>query len=133
MRALFEALARSNYVTDAAQPKNPRTGMIRVLVDAATEAADLQMYLQVGGVEQWVTLVRRVDLGFPVARTQQYPIAAPAAVWTINHGLGTTAIQFQAFDTSGNKLNAATERILDANTVQITHGAPLAGYVNITG
>lgn len=58
---------------------------------------------------------------------------ASASTWTITHGLGTYNLIVQLYDSSYNLMEADTVAATDSDTVTVTLGESVAGYINIMG
>lgn len=61
-----------------------------------------------------------------VYSTWEFTQTQAAGTWTIDHDLGRAPSSVLVLDAAGNKIEASV-RIVDADTVEITHGRPTAG------
>lgn len=124
-----DALAQTNRTSTGVPPAAPQKGMIWY-----DEAGDrLAMWVEItAGNFQWVTLVEGISALITRARLLRKDFTTPAASWVFDHNLGHHVI-FQAFDTSGNRLDALTEQNVTVNRVVVTHTDPTTGYILVLG
>ena len=134
LRQNFNAIARSNWTTDASYPQNPRNGMVRVLDENGLGTnIQLQMY-----IDAWVTIIHHLETLVSLARRLEFTITVAAAGWQIDHNLGVKplvqvldAADFQLTPTSVQHVQTGVP--LAWNRIIITHGAPVAGYAIVVG
>ena len=144
MRAQFEALARLNYTTDAAYPKNPRAGMPRVLADD-TSNIKLQVYYLSTPTDPstgaWRTILQNLQLALPAPA--KFISAKSGASWTIDHNLGTYP-QVQVLNSDGWQMQVVPQgatpgvgeyklQHVTVNRFVVTHNSAIDGFVIFIG
>jgi len=125
IRNLFNALARSNFTTDAANPTAPREGMVRF---NASDPNNVKLEFWQGGA--WRVVLQNIQGGVAATSKQLVQVTVPATTWVVNHNLGNYAVAL-VFDVGFRQLRAANkfERIPlfigSVNLATIVPGAPL--------
>jgi hypothetical protein len=137
-RDLFEALARTNYTTDADFPlvATSKDGMLRV---SAVDPNNIKLDVFIDGT--WRTFIQNAQLGFAAPAKKIIEKTDAETVWTIDHNLGSQPL-VQVFSPSYIQRQAvpsapgANQYILQhttPNRVVVTNPAPATGFVVLIG
>lgn len=133
VRNNFNALATTNWTTNANYPANPRNGMMRVL---DLNGAGTNIKLQLFRAGAWQTLIQHLELILGLAVRREFVFTAAAAVWTIDHNLGVRPL-VQTFNAADLQITPASVLHVQVggewNRVVVTHGAPQTGYALLVG
>lgn len=108
---------------EAAFPASPKVGQLAFVNSILYICVDITN----GNLPVWVPLTRELTL-----YTHSQNSASDS--WTINHGLNTTGIQVQIFDTSDRVLIPDEITVSDSQSCTVTFNTPISGRaVVLTG
>lgn len=107
---------------ETAFPASPKVGQIAFVNSTVYICVSVANSLPV-----WVPLTREIT-------AFTFNQASEALVWNVNHGLNTTSVQVQVFDSAARVIIPDDVHIVDPNNVQITFNTLFAGKaVVLTG
>lgn len=126
IRNLLEALARTNYTSDASVPSNPRPGMMRVNASNPTNVK-LELYYN----STWVEILQNLGTTGSAASyaTQSY---TSSTTWIMDHNFGRRPI-VQCIDGTGAVIQPLSIEHTSLNRVTVQHSSATAGQIIVTG
>jgi hypothetical protein len=126
IRINFQALARTNISAAEELPKNPRDGMLRILVENQRNPK-FQVYLN----GQWYTVIDQLTNPSPVPHYFEYDFAS-SDTWVVDHNLGRRPI-VQVLNSSNIVVEPLAITHANTNRVIVTHTSPIPGRVVLIG